>query len=445
MFLLNPYRFAAAWSPASLFAAGELGAWYDPSDLSSMFEDAAGTVPVTGVERPVGLLLDKSGRANHLSQSNAASRPVLRARYNLITQSENFGDGLWSKTGVTVTINTHVAPDGTTTGDTITHAAQSGEIIQNFLFTPNSYQYSFYAKYVDVRWIRPVVGSSLSNVFVWFDIQNGQVGQNGTAGTSTLVSANIVSVGNGWYRCFITANITAAASTYAQINTAVADGDHTRAAGSFAAWGAQLMPVVQASGLNNRYQRVGVAADYNSVGFEPYIDFDGTDDCLFSASAVALTATDQMTVHAGITRLSNISTSILAETGTDATLTNASWHIVAPASALDNYAFRARGTSTSAAVTPSNYPAPSTVVITGTTDISDDYNEIRVNGTSQNTNANNLGAGSFGNLQLFVGARNNASNRLRMRFYSLVVRNKLSTAQEIADAEAYINARTKAY
>jgi hypothetical protein len=52
-------RVGASWSPASLFAAGEQGAWYDPSDFSSMFQDSAGTTPVTAVEQPVGLILDK--------------------------------------------------------------------------------------------------------------------------------------------------------------------------------------------------------------------------------------------------------------------------------------------------------------------------------------------------------------------------------------------------
>ena len=43
-----------------LFANGEQGFFYDPNDLSTMFQDAAGTVPVTGVGQPVGLMLDKS-------------------------------------------------------------------------------------------------------------------------------------------------------------------------------------------------------------------------------------------------------------------------------------------------------------------------------------------------------------------------------------------------
>lgn len=65
-------------SPASLFAAGEQGVWYDPSDMSTLFQDAAGTTPLTAVEQPVGLMLDKSGRGNHATQTTATSRPILK-------------------------------------------------------------------------------------------------------------------------------------------------------------------------------------------------------------------------------------------------------------------------------------------------------------------------------------------------------------------------------
>ena len=44
----------------NLFANGEPGFWLDPSDFTTMFTDAAGTTPVTAVEQPVGLILDKS-------------------------------------------------------------------------------------------------------------------------------------------------------------------------------------------------------------------------------------------------------------------------------------------------------------------------------------------------------------------------------------------------
>ena len=50
----------SGFSVRQLFSAGEVGVWYDPSDLTTMFQDAAGTTPVTAVEQPVGLILDKS-------------------------------------------------------------------------------------------------------------------------------------------------------------------------------------------------------------------------------------------------------------------------------------------------------------------------------------------------------------------------------------------------
>jgi len=64
------------FSPASLFAGGAEGAWYDPSDLSTLFQDSAGTTPVTTAGQPVGRMLDNSGRANHAVQATAASRPT---------------------------------------------------------------------------------------------------------------------------------------------------------------------------------------------------------------------------------------------------------------------------------------------------------------------------------------------------------------------------------
>lgn len=66
-----------SFHPATLFANGEQGAWYDPSDLSTMFQDAAGTIPAVA-DGAIGLILDKSGRGNHLSQATAAAKPILR-------------------------------------------------------------------------------------------------------------------------------------------------------------------------------------------------------------------------------------------------------------------------------------------------------------------------------------------------------------------------------
>ena len=66
-----------AFTPATLFASGEQGAWYDPSDLSTMFTDTDGTTPAT-VGDPVARINDKSGRGNHATQATAAARPTLQ-------------------------------------------------------------------------------------------------------------------------------------------------------------------------------------------------------------------------------------------------------------------------------------------------------------------------------------------------------------------------------
>lgn len=66
----------------ALFADGSNGAWYDPSDMSSMWQDAAGTTPVTAVGDPVGLILDKSGHENHASQGTDTARPLWRQDAN---------------------------------------------------------------------------------------------------------------------------------------------------------------------------------------------------------------------------------------------------------------------------------------------------------------------------------------------------------------------------
>lgn len=68
----------ASFTPKALFANGEQGAWYDPSDLTSLFQDSAGTTPVTAAGQPVGLMRDKSGLNNHARQATAGSRPILR-------------------------------------------------------------------------------------------------------------------------------------------------------------------------------------------------------------------------------------------------------------------------------------------------------------------------------------------------------------------------------
>ena len=79
--LNSAWRFAGAVrpveAPALLFANGEQGAWYDPSDLSTMSQDSAGTI-AAAVDSPVGRIADKSGNDRHLTQATTSQKPILR-------------------------------------------------------------------------------------------------------------------------------------------------------------------------------------------------------------------------------------------------------------------------------------------------------------------------------------------------------------------------------
>jgi hypothetical protein len=70
--------FSSGFDPVSLFAAGQEGVWYDPSDLTTLFQDSAEPpiTPVTAAGQTVGTMLDKSGNGNHARQTTTAARPT---------------------------------------------------------------------------------------------------------------------------------------------------------------------------------------------------------------------------------------------------------------------------------------------------------------------------------------------------------------------------------
>lgn len=86
IFLRNRVSGVAPFDPATLFASGEAGVWYDPSDLTTMWSDVAATVQTVAVlegstpttANLVAQIDDKSGNGNHATQGTEAHRPVLR-------------------------------------------------------------------------------------------------------------------------------------------------------------------------------------------------------------------------------------------------------------------------------------------------------------------------------------------------------------------------------
>ena len=89
------------FNPLSLFASGEQGAWYDPSDLTTVFQPdgTTPTVPwvsgtVTDANR-VGKLVDKSRASGHdLIQTSSAKCPTLISAGGLYYLDFDGDDGL---------------------------------------------------------------------------------------------------------------------------------------------------------------------------------------------------------------------------------------------------------------------------------------------------------------------------------------------------------------
>lgn len=61
---------AGPLSISTLFAQGEQGAWYDPGDISTLFQDFGGNTPVTAAGQIVVRMNDKSGNGNTLFSQN---------------------------------------------------------------------------------------------------------------------------------------------------------------------------------------------------------------------------------------------------------------------------------------------------------------------------------------------------------------------------------------
>jgi hypothetical protein len=68
--------YGESFDPVSLYESGRFGAVYDPYDTSTLWQDAAGTVPVTAHGQLVARMDDKSGNGLHQKQPTSGLRPT---------------------------------------------------------------------------------------------------------------------------------------------------------------------------------------------------------------------------------------------------------------------------------------------------------------------------------------------------------------------------------
>ena len=185
-----------------------------------------------------------TSRASGASYFDAAG--VLQWKpQNLLVRSEEFNDATWTKVNTTVTANSIAAPNGTITADTITDSndgaatAHSTTTANQSLTSGLTYTISVYAKagtLVGTAFVFPSAAFT-SNLTARFNISTGTI-----AGLDSGLTGSITAVGDGWYRCSVTATATATASGGFQIRTATASASFYQGngTGTIYLWGAQL-------------------------------------------------------------------------------------------------------------------------------------------------------------------------------------------------------------
>jgi len=569
------------FNPGRLFANGEQGAWYDPSDFATLYQDSAGTTPVTALGQPVGLMLDKSQGAvvsgpelvtngdfsdgttgwvsgstltataavvnealevtatvafgrylqtfntvagatyvvsaqvrkisgfedpylfvalsgegdsaivktastsfvnlqliftatgsttkvglcpnsnggvasidnvsvreipgNHASQSTSTARPTVQARVNLSVQTQDVTN--WTVTSyVEVSAESEQGPLGTGTVQSMRETISTGQhYISDDTVAPaldaGTYTMSVYAKIkAGTRYLqlRPFgLGSGVA--FANFDLTTGSVVSGGTGGTG-LDSASIESVGDGWYRCIMTATFASSGGNMMIIMSngtgelPLYAGDTTSA---FYVYG----PQVEVGTSATTYQRVTTATDYEDIGLPRYLEFDGVDDAMSTAS-VDFSATDEMSVFAGVEKLSDATVGIIAELSTTSGVDGYFSLYTPEAAGFSKYVYGSRGTST-ANVTSNNHPAPDKAVITGKSNISEPSVSVRHDGVTENSSTATQGTGNYGNHPLYIGARNNgASFEFNGRIHQLIIRGATTDGSDLIRLEDYVANKT---
>ena len=207
---------------------------------------------------------DGSG-ASPATRVNSAGL-IEKGRTNLLLQSNSF-DTTWGNSNTTETSG-QSGYDGTNDAWLLTKSAASGYLIQSISST-GVQTFSVYAKAGTLNWIRLNVNfTSGTDPIVYFDLANGVVG------TATgEIDTNITSVGNGWYRCSVTAN-----GTISDVRFFPADGDNdvSGTSGNIYIQDAQLEKGLVSTSV---IETTTAAASAGILGDMPRLDYSGGASC----------------------------------------------------------------------------------------------------------------------------------------------------------------------
>jgi hypothetical protein len=203
---------------------------------------ATTTQPITNYIPALQTAAAGQARFDH-SGAESLGLLVEEQRTNLLLRSEEFDNASWTKTNISVTANTIVAPDGALTGDKIVENTSAVEhfVSQSLLFAASTtYTFSVFAKKAErgFLWIRLGGVPFGSGKYAFFNLSAGTIG--------TVISgltASITNCGNDWYKCVVTATSSSAATAGTAFGVSSADNTLSYTGDGYSGiflWGAQV-------------------------------------------------------------------------------------------------------------------------------------------------------------------------------------------------------------
>ena len=198
--------------------------------INQSYDQGTGVLQVTGQSTFNGAVTDKS--------LNLQGGNNLQPYSNDFTNTSGWGRG----TNVSITANTTTDPFGGSTASTLSKA--SGTYSTSGLFNTsqnlNTNTQSIYAKANTFNYLALSTAGG-STQWAWFNLSNGTIPfVNGTS-----VTASIVAVGNGWYRCTMSVPSTNSEFFLISVKQTAVNVEpwstaETTTGGSIYIWGAQL-------------------------------------------------------------------------------------------------------------------------------------------------------------------------------------------------------------
>jgi len=403
---------------AALFAAGEQGAWYDPSAANVTW------------------------------------------RRNRLTYTQEFDNAAWTKTNILAfgsgsIANATTAPDGTVTADKLVESSDVSNVTHEVNHAAISlaavpYTYSVYAKAAERSWI----AISIQGNYTFFNVTAGAGGVGVNAAGNT---PNIVALPNGWYRCEVTRTATAA-NNFGLIR--IASGDNTVSytgdgTSGIYIWGAQL----NLGSTAMSYQRIAATptlstpptyATTSTMGgevFRPYLWFDGAD--ILQTATFATPTTDKAVVCAGVNRQTTTTYQFLHEYSASVASNNGSFAMLVDSEPNAPYVGAIKGTNATIDRATATQSSLVTQVLSQVYDLAgasaDAAVDVRINKVVSDIttlSGTTPGGGNWGSYAFFVGARTNLPtsatiNAMTGFVWGLVLRMAATSAAELDALENY--------